>query len=65
MCPLLCIREPLIREVYGGSLPSNFSERKTLIMLKEHYFWLCMKKDAQDMIKRCAICQMARSHILP
>jgi len=34
------------------------------MMLKEHYFWPCREKDVQDVIKRCAIDQMAKSHTL-
>ena len=57
--------ELLIREVHGGSLASHFGERKSLMMLKEHYFWPCMQKDVHEVIKRCAICHMAKSHTLP
>ena len=46
-------------------MASHFGEKKTLMMLKEYYYWPCMEKDAQDVIKRCAICQMAKSHTLP
>ena len=46
----LCIprggtRELLIREVHGGSLAGDFGEKKTLIMLREHYYWPGMEKD--------------------
>ena len=34
-------------------------------MLKEHYYWPRMSKDVQDMVKRCATCQVAKSHLLP
>ena len=68
--PRLCIpkcgtRELLIREVHGGSLAGHFGENKTLAMLKEHYYWPRMSKDVQDMVKRCATCQVAKSHLLP
>ena len=33
-------------------------------MLKGNYFWPYMEKDVQDVIKRCVICQMAKSHTL-
>jgi len=32
-------------------------------MAKEHYFSPHMLKDIQDLIKRCSICQMAKSHV--
>jgi len=62
--PHCSIRELLIHKVHRGSLPSHFGERKTLMMLKEHYFWSCMEKDVQDVIKRCVICQIVKSHTL-
>ena len=34
-------------------------------MLREHYYWLGMEKDVQDVLRRCATCQMAKSHVLP
>jgi len=66
----LCIprggtRELLIREVHGGSLAGHFGESKTLIMLRKHYYWPDMEKDMQDILRRCATCQMAKSHLLP
>jgi len=58
-------RELLIREVHGGSLAGHFGEKKTLMMLTEHYYWPGMEKDVQDVLRRCAACQMAKSHLLP
>jgi hypothetical protein len=58
-------RELLIREVHGGSLAGHFGENKTLLMLREHYYWPSMSKDVQDILKRCATCQIAKSHLLP
>jgi len=57
----LCIsncstRELLIREVHAGSLAGHFGEDKTLIMLREHYYWPGMEKDVQDIIRRCSTC---------
>jgi len=65
----LCIprggtRELLVREVHGGSLAAHFGESKTLIMLREHYYWPGMKKDVQYVLRRCATCQKAKSHLL-
>jgi len=34
-------------------------------MLQEHYYWAGMSKDVQDILKRCATCQVAKSHLLP
>ena len=58
-------RELLVREVHGGSLASHYGENKTAMVLKEHYFWPGMDKDVQDLLRRCATCQIAKSHSLP
>ena len=57
-------RELLIQEVHVGSLASVYGETKTLTILKEHYFWHGTHKDVQDLLKRCATCQVAKSHLL-
>ena len=41
------ICELLIREVHGGSLTGHFGENRTLIMLREYYYWLRISKDMQ------------------
>ena len=54
----------LIREVYGGSLAGHYGQIKTLIMLMEHYYWPCMSEDVQDVLRKCATYQVAKSHLL-
>jgi len=66
----LCIprcgtHELLIKEVHGGSLVGHCGENKMVVMLREHYIWPGMSKDVEDLLKRCAICQVVRSHSLP
>jgi len=34
-------------------------------MLRQHYYWPGMKKDVQDILKRCGTRQMAKSHSPP
>jgi len=63
--PKVGTRELLIREVHSGSLAGHYGETKTLSMLQEHYYWPGMSKDVQDILKRCATCQVAKSHLLP
>ena len=66
----LCIpkcgfRELLIQELHGGALARHFGVKKTCAMLKEHYYWPHMSKDVEHFVKKCSICQMAKSHVLP
>jgi len=58
-------RELLLREVHGGSLAGHFGEDKTLSMSKEHFYWPHMRKNVQDILKRCATCQRSKSHSQP
>jgi len=39
--------------------------RKDPYLVKKHYYWLGMSKDVQDVFRRCATCQVAKSHLLP
>ena len=65
LCVINCgTHELLIREVHGGSLTGHFGENKTLLMLREHYICPSMSKDVQDILRRCATCQVAKSHSL-
>jgi len=63
--PRCSTRELLIREVHGGSLAGHYGENKTLIMLREHYYWPGIEKDVQDILKRCGTCQVTKGHSLP
>jgi len=54
-----------VREVDGGSLAGHYGETKTSLVLKDHYYWPSMDKDVQDIIRRCATCQITKSHSLP
>ena len=39
LCVLRCsTRELLIREAHGGSLAGHYEEKKTVTMLRKHYF---------------------------
>ena len=56
--------ELILREIYVGPLAGHFKEDKTYLITKEHYYWPHILKDIQDIIKRCSICQMTKSHSL-
>jgi len=43
--PRCSTRELLISDVHGGSLAGHYGENKTLIMLREYYYWPGMEKD--------------------
>jgi hypothetical protein len=43
--PNCSIRELLISEAHGGGLMGHFGIAKTLDVLREHLYWLNMKRD--------------------
>jgi len=63
--PKCGLRELLIQELHGGALAGHFGVEKTCAILKEHYYWPHMSKDVEHFVKRCSVCQMAKSHVLP
>ncbi len=44
------IRDLLVREAHGGSLAGHFS-KKTLEVLKEHFYWPSMIKDVHKVVE--------------
>jgi len=54
-----------VRVVHAGSLVGHYGENKIALVLKEHYYWPSMDKDVQDILRRCATCQIAKSYSLP
>ena len=43
--PNCSMHELLLREAHGGGLMGHFGVRKTLEILREHFFWPKTKKD--------------------
>ena len=56
--------ELLVREVHGGSLAGHYGKNKTLMILKERYYWPGMRKTIEDVIRKCATCHVTKSHLL-
>jgi len=61
----LCIprsgtRELLVQEVHGGSLAGHYGENKTLIMIKEYYYWPGMSKSVQNVIRSAPHAKLLR-----
>lgn len=53
--PCGSIRELLVREVHGGGLSGHFGVKKTLKVIKEHFYWPRMIRDVHRAIKWCMI----------
>ena len=55
----------IIQELHSGALASHFGVEKTISMLKEYYYWSKMSRDVEHVVRRCTVCQLAKSHVLP
>ena len=59
--PNSSIRELLVREANGGGLAGHFGEKKTLEMVKEHFYWPAMIHDVHHVIERCVTYNKTKS----
>ncbi|PKI67544.1 hypothetical protein CRG98_012128 [Punica granatum] len=55
----------LVREAHAGGLAGHFREKKTLEMVKEHFYWPQMIRDVLPIIERCITCKMAKIEEAP
>ena len=54
------MRLNFIKEKNSGGLVGHFEIDKTLILLKEKYYWPEMYKDVQKFVKICGVCQVSK-----
>ncbi|KAJ0505917.1 putative nucleotidyltransferase, Ribonuclease H [Helianthus annuus] len=55
----------LIKEVHEGGMAGHFGIEKTVEILHSYAYWPRLKRDVEHIIKRCLVCQQAKSHVLP
>jgi len=58
-------RELLVREAHGGALAGHFGLKKTIDILKEHFYWLKMGGDVHNIILACSILSKGQDLIPP
>ncbi len=46
-----------LKECHDGPLTSNGGAKRTITFLKNTYYWLNLKDDAEEYVKTCLICQ--------
>ena len=54
------MRVNLIKEKNCGGLAGNFGINKTLIFLKDKYYWPQIYEDVQNFVRSCGIYQVAK-----
>ena len=66
ICILKCsIQELRVNEAHGGGLMGHFGESKTHGMLREHFYWLKMRKYVNKVCTQCCKCKEAQSKTQP
>lgn len=64
MCvPNCSLRDLLVKESHGGGLTRHFGVAKTLVLLKDHFYWPHMKRDVERICGRCVIFKKAKSKL--
>ncbi|XP_012857029.1 PREDICTED: uncharacterized protein LOC105976300 [Erythranthe guttata] len=63
--PNCSLRELLVLESHGGALMGHFGVSKTLDILKEHFFWPCMKRNVERVCSKYLTCRRAKSTVKP
>ena len=58
------LRELRVREAHRGGLMGHFGNAKTLDVLKEHFFWLHIKRDVERIYEKCIIFKHTKSKVL-
>ena len=53
------LRTKIISECYETPLTGHFGIKKTAERLREHFRWVGMRKDVEDFMRTCDVCQRA------
>lgn len=57
------LREAIIQEAHSNGLTGHFGRDKTHITINERFFWPQLRKDINNFVKRCFICQTSKGNV--
>ncbi|PKI67449.1 hypothetical protein CRG98_012033 [Punica granatum] len=60
--PSRSVRELLMREAHAEGFAGHFGEKRTLEIVKEHFYWPQMIRDVHRIIERCITCKKAKTN---
>ena len=58
--PDCSMSENIIREKHSGGLAGHFGVDKTLDQINHFYYWPKMRREVQQIVTRCKVCQLAK-----
>ena len=54
------MRENLIKEKHNRGMYGHFGRDKTIVIIREHYFWPQLSQDVKKFVQSCQVCQIAK-----
>lgn len=54
------LRKHLIQDLHAGGLAAHTGRDKTISLIKERFFWPCLKRDVTRYVQRRVVCQSSK-----
>ncbi|KAJ0936397.1 putative nucleotidyltransferase, Ribonuclease H [Helianthus annuus] len=59
--PRSSFRDAIILECHQGGLVGHFGRDKTMVLVRDRFYWPNLDKDVMRIIKRCRVCHIAKT----
>lgn len=54
------LRKDVLKELHNGSSGGHFGINKTISKIREHFYWLELRRDVEDFVKTCTQCESVK-----